>query len=79
MINNTANFIFTCRNTLNRCASAKTETERMAVLSRQTVKGLQFAIDFCNGLDHEEMTERELSHAIRCTYYRGVNRPVFHN
>ena len=77
MIENVKNFIYTCENTLARYNAAKTDAERSAVLSRETVRGIQFAIDFCKSLDHEWMAERELKHAIRCTYYRGVNRPVF--
>ena len=77
MIENVKNFIYTCENTLARYNAAKTDAERYAVLSRETVRGIQFAIDFCNGLDHECMTERELKHAIRLTYFRGANRPVF--
>ena len=77
MIENIKNFIYVCENTLARYNAAETDAERSAVLSRQTARGIQFAIDFCNSLDHEWMTERELNHAIRCTYYRGDSRPVF--
>ena len=77
MIENVKNFIYTCESTLTRYNSAKTDAERSEILSRETVRGIQFAIDFCNSLDHEWMTERELNHAIRCTYYRGDSRPVF--
>lgn len=42
-----------------------------------TERGVQFALDFVNGLDHETMTEDELSHAVRCLIYRGSVRPVF--
>ena len=77
MNENVKNFIYTCESTLARFNSAQTDAERSAILSRETVRGIQFAIDFCNSLDHEWMTERELNHAIRCTYYRGVSRPVF--
>ena len=77
MIKNVKNFIYTCENTLARYNKANTDAERFAVLSRETVRGIQFAIDFCNSLDHEWMTESELKHAVRLTYFRGVNCPEF--
>lgn len=77
MIENVNNFIRSCENTLARYNVAKTDVERTAILSRETVRGIQFAIDFCNSLDHEWMTERELKHAVRLTYFRGANRPAF--
>ena len=77
MIENVNNFIRSCENTIARYNAAKTDVERVAILSRETVRGIQFAIDFCNSLDHEWMTDRELKHAIRLTYFRGANRPVF--
>lgn len=77
MIENVNNFIRSCENTLARYNVAKTDVERTAILSRETVRGIQFAIDFCNSLDHEWMTECELKHAVRLTYFRGANRPAF--
>ena len=50
MIENVKNFIYTCESTLARYNSAKTDAERSAILSRETVRGIQFAIDFCNSL-----------------------------
>lgn len=78
-INIPFNFVATCESTLARVETAETETARQAILSRQTVQGIKWAIEFVNGLSTEYMTERELNHAIRLTYYRGANRPVFHN
>ena len=77
MIENKTNFIYTCISTLERLAAAETDAQRQAILSRQTEHGLHFAIDFCRSLDHEEMTEQELNHAIRLTYFRGAVCPVF--
>lgn len=77
MIENVNNFIRSCENTIARYNAAKTDVERVAILSRETVRGIQFAIDFCNSLDREWMTERELKHAVRLTYFRGANCPVF--
>lgn len=77
MIENVKNFIWSCENQLARYNAAKTNLERLGALSGNTVRGIQFAIDFCNSLDHEWMTERELKHAIRLTYFRGSNQPVF--
>lgn len=77
MIKNVNNFISVCENTLARYSAAKTDSERAAVLSRETVRGIHFAIDFCKSLDHEWMTESELKHAIRLTHFRGVNCPAF--
>lgn len=78
MISNAKLFAETCKNELARYMAASTETERRAVLNRDTVKGLMWAIDFCKGLDHETMTESELKHAVRLTRFRGQVRPV-HN
>ena len=76
-INYTANFIFTCENTLKRVANAETDSARKAILGRQTVRGIEWAIEFVNGLNTEYMSDRELNHAIRCTNFRGNTRPVF--
>ena len=78
-INIPANFVATCESTLARVETAQSEEARRAILSRQTVQGIKWAIEFVNGLSAEYMTERELNHAIRLTYYRGAKRPVFHN
>lgn len=72
-INIPANFIADCEATLKRSAAAKSDAERRAVLDRQTVQGLWWAIDFVS-----KMSDRELKHAVRLTYFRGAVRPVFH-
>ena len=45
-INIPANFVADCNNTLARYYAAQTDTERRAVLDRQTVDGLWWAIKF---------------------------------
>lgn len=42
-----------------------------------TERGNKLAIEFVSALDHEIMTERELSHAIRCKMFRGTCMPIF--
>lgn len=76
-INYTKNFINVCTNTLSRAMAAKTDLERMAALDRQTLAGLNWAIDFARNLNREIMTDAELKHAIRLTYYRGNACPGF--
>lgn len=49
-INIPANFIADCEATLKRSAAAKSDAERRAVLDRQTVQGLWWAIDFVSKL-----------------------------
>ena len=78
-INNPYYFAYTCENTLKRVEDAQTEAARKAILSRQTVQGLKWAIEFVNGLKTDNMNEAELNHAIRLTYFRGANCPVYHN
>ncbi|EDP21761.1 hypothetical protein [Faecalibacterium prausnitzii] len=76
-INIPANFITSCEATLSRAAAASSDAERRAVLDRQTVQGLWWAIDFVSKLCTLCMSERELKHAIRLTYFRGAVRPAF--
>lgn len=76
-INIPANFIASCESTLARVENAEDAATRSAILSRQTVHGIKCAIEFVNGLGTDFMTDGELKHAIRCTYYRGAGRPVF--
>lgn len=45
-INIPANFAADCNSTLKRYNAAQTDTERRAVLDRQTVQGLRWAIKF---------------------------------
>lgn len=77
-INIPANFVAVCESTLARVEAAQDEATRKAILSRETVQGIKWAIEFVNGLATEYMDERELNHAIRLTYFRGAKRPVFH-
>lgn len=49
-INIPANFVADCNNTLARYYAAQTDTERRAVLDRQTVEGLWWAIKFVSKL-----------------------------
>nr|DAI05139.1 MAG TPA: hypothetical protein [Caudoviricetes sp.] len=49
-INIPANFAADCNNTLKRYNAAQTDAERRAVLDRQTVQGLWWAIDFVSKL-----------------------------
>lgn len=76
-INIPANFITSCEATLSRAAAASSDAERRAVLDRQTVQGLWWAIDFVSKLCTPCMSERELKHAIRLTYFRGAVCPAF--
>lgn len=77
MIENVILFKETCKNQLSRYMAATTDTERRAVLGRDTVKGLMWAIDFCDSLTHEVMTDREFKHAMRLTMFRGSECPTF--
>ena len=70
MIENKANFLFMARNTLERMLSGE-------YVGRDTRNGVMWAIKFVKGLDHDTMTERELSHACRCMTYRGQQEPKF--
>lgn len=76
-INITTNFINSCEDTLARYAAATNEGTKRAILSRQTVQGIKWAIDFCKALDTDYMTEKQLSHAIRLTMFRGQSCPAF--
>lgn len=59
-INIPANFIFSCENTLARYAAATSEGVKRAILDRQTLQGIKWAIDFCKSLDTDYMTEAQL-------------------
>ena len=72
-----ANFIELCENTLERYAAATSEEAKRAVLDRDTVQGLRWAIDFCKSIKRDLMTEAELRHANRLTTFRGRVCPVF--
>lgn len=76
-INIPANFIASCECTLQRYNAAKTDAERRAVLDRQTVQGLWWAIKFVCQLQTAYMSEKELKHAIRLTHFRGTVCPEF--
>lgn len=71
-INIPANFIASCESTLKRYNAAKTDAERRAVLDRQTVQGLWWAIGFVSKISAACMSEKELQHAIRLTRFRGT-------
>lgn len=47
--------------------------------ARQTERGIAWAIEFLNSLTCEILSESELKHAIRLSYFRGDTCPVFHN
>lgn len=70
MIENKANFLHMARNTLSRMLAG-------GHTGRETRNGVMWAIKFVKGLDHDTMTERELSHACRCMTYRGQQEPKF--
>ena len=76
-INIPANFIATCESTLKRYSTAQTDAERRAILVRQTVQGLWWAIGFVGKLHTACMSEKELRHAIRLTHFRGAVCPAF--
>lgn len=59
-INIPANFVADCNNTLARYYAAQTDTERRAVLDRQTVDGLWWAIKFVSKLCTPCMSERNV-------------------
>lgn len=46
---------------------------------RQTERGIAWAIEFLSSLDCEILSDKELNHAIRLSYFRGTTRPVYHN
>ena len=75
-INYRANFIWSLTNTLKRYMEADPENKK-SVLDRQTIQGIKWAIDFMKSLDHEYMTEKELKHTIRLTYFRGRTCPTY--
>lgn len=77
MIENVILFKEVCKNQLARYMAATTDEARRAVLGRDTVKGLMWAIDFCDSLNHEVMTDREFKHAMRLTTFRGNECPAF--
>lgn len=64
MIENKANFLYVCRNTLERMLAGEYH-------GRETRGGVMAAIQFVKSLDHDTMTEKELKHAIRLTMHRG--------
>lgn len=76
-INIPANFVANCNNTLARYYAAQTDAERRAVLDRQTVDGLWWAIKFVSQLQTPYMSAKELQYAIRLTHFRGAVCPAF--
>lgn len=71
-INIPANFAADCNNPLKRY-----DAERRAVLDRQTVQSLWWAIKFVSQLQTAYMSEKELKHAIRLTHFHGAVCPTF--
>ena len=69
-INIPANFAADCNNALKRYNAAQTDAERRAVLDRQTVQGLWWAIKFVSQLQTPYKSAKELQHAIRLTHFR---------
>lgn len=59
-INIPANFIASCESTLKRYNAAKTDAERRAVLDRQTVQGLWWAIGFVSKIPAACMSEKTI-------------------
>lgn len=76
-INIPVNFVSTCEATLRRYSAAQTDAERRAILDRQTVQGLCWAIGFVRQLQTACMSDKELKHAIRLTHFRGAVCPAF--
>lgn len=76
-INIPANFISTCEATLKQYAAAQSDADRRAILDRQTVQGLWWAIGFVRQLQTACMSDKELKHAIRLTHFRGAVCPAF--
>lgn len=76
-INIPANFAASINNTLKRYNAAQTDAECRAVLGRQTAQGLCWALKFVCQLQTAYMSEKELKHAIRLTYFRGSVCPAF--
>lgn len=72
-----ANFIEMCESALERYVVATSEEAKRAVLDRDTVQGLRWAIDFCKTIKRDLMTEAELRHANRLTTFRGRVCPAF--
>jgi hypothetical protein len=71
-INNTAIFVSMCENDIKLLAKGAACYQVAG-----TERGNRLAIEFVNSLDHNMMSERELSHAIRCKMFRGSRIPVF--
>jgi len=76
-INYTFNFISVVESTLRRAEAAKTDIERMGILDRQTIKGLKWSLEFVKSLKKDVLTDKELKHADRLTYFRGSTPPQF--
>lgn len=78
-INNPAAFIWSLENTLERVEKAKDARERRAILDRQTVQGIKWAIEFMSSRQTVWLSEKELQHAIRLTMFRGSSCPNYNN
>lgn len=76
-INNPTAFIWSLENTLKRVANAPNESAKRGILDRQTVQGIKWAIEFMQALNTDCMSDSELNHAIRLTYFRGNTCPAY--
>lgn len=76
-INNVFNFIRYAQSTLRRAEEAQTEEARRAVLDRQTIRGLNWSLEFVRSLGTDWMNESQLKHACRLTEFRGSTPPNF--
>lgn len=45
---------------------------------RQTERGTAWALEFLESLTCEVLSDRELNHAIRLSYFRGLKCPAYH-
>lgn len=43
----------------------------------QTERGIKWAIEFLESLDCEILSDNELKHALRLSYFRGNSCPVY--
>ena len=70
MIEHVKNYVWVCQGMLE-------SMEAGMFHGRETMQGVKWAIKFVSSLDHDVMTEKELNHAIRLTYFRGQVCPKF--
>lgn len=70
MLENVYTYIAMCENMLSSMREGKFH-------GRETEQGTMWAVEFCKSLDHQIMSESELNHAVRLTYFRGTVCPRF--